>query len=127
MCPTSESVYEWHYDIENRTWVDWMTTIPDYKCNPDMPFSEIIVPTSDTVRYTFLMQSLLLSGRHVLAVGETGTGKTLAIMDMLSNAMPAEYENVFMTFSARTSANQTQVRCLFGNSCGISACLLLLA
>lgn len=27
---------------------------------------------------------------------------------MLVNTMPAQYDNIFMTFSARTSANQTQ-------------------
>ena len=31
-----------------------------------------------------------------------------ALQSMLVNTMPAQYDNIFMTFSARTSANQTQ-------------------
>lgn len=43
-------------------------------------------------------------------MGETGTGKTLNVQDKLMNGMPDEVVPIFMTFSARTSANQTQVR-----------------
>jgi dynein heavy chain len=51
---------------------------------------------------------LLAANKHVLCVGETGTGKTLTISNKLLNAMPADVLPVLMTFSARTSANQTQ-------------------
>ena len=44
----------------------------------------------------------------MLCVGETGTGKTLNVVNKLLNEMPPEVVPVFMTFSARTSANQTQ-------------------
>ena len=66
------------------------------------------MPTSDTVRYTYIVDRLLANNKHVLCVGETGTGKTLNVLDKLMNYMPAEVVPVFMTFSARTSANQTQ-------------------
>lgn len=79
MMPDNESVYEWVFDQQQMQWVDWMTTIPEFKCNPDTPFANIMVPTSDTIRYQFAMRSLLLAGYHVLAVGDTGTGKTLAV------------------------------------------------
>jgi dynein heavy chain, axonemal len=77
--PDGESVYEWMFDQETQKWVDWMETCPPFQCNPDTPFAEIMVPTADTIRYTFVMRRLLLAGHNVLAVGETGTGKTLAV------------------------------------------------
>jgi dynein heavy chain len=43
-----------------------------------------------------------------MAVGPTGSGKTLCIGDKLLRHMPKEYLCHFLTFSARTSANQTQ-------------------
>lgn len=82
--------------------------MPEFRCDPDKPFAQIIVPTADTVRYTFLVDALLAAGKHVLCVGETGTGKTLSLTAKLLNGMPPEAQPVFMTFSARTSANQTQ-------------------
>uniref|UniRef100_A0A8C3HTZ9 Dynein axonemal heavy chain 1 n=1 Tax=Chrysemys picta bellii TaxID=8478 RepID=A0A8C3HTZ9_CHRPI len=45
---------------------------------------------------------------QVLCVGPTGTGKTLTISDKLLKNLPLEYITHFLTFSARTSANQTQ-------------------
>lgn len=86
----------------------WLDTVPEFKCDPSRPFSQIIVPTADTVRYTYVVDALLAAGKHVLCVGETGTGKTLTLMTKLLEGMPQEVQPVFMTFSARTSANQTQ-------------------
>ena len=36
-----------------------METIPELKPNPDKPFAEIIIPTADTLRYTFLLDRLV--------------------------------------------------------------------
>ncbi|WIA31960.1 hypothetical protein OEZ86_002815 [Tetradesmus obliquus] len=108
LMPASASVYEWCYDRQACAWVPWMGTLPEFKCDPDKPFAQIIVPTADTVRYTFLVDALLAAGKHVLCVGETGTGKTLSLSAKLLEGMPPEVQPLFMTFSARTSANQTQ-------------------
>ena len=45
---------------------------------------------------------------QVLCVGPTGTGKTLTTSDKLLKGMNNNYLSHFITFSARTSANQTQ-------------------
>lgn len=45
---------------------------------------------------------------QVLCIGPTGTGKTLTISDKLLKDLPLKYISHFLTFSARTSANQTQ-------------------
>ncbi|EFJ44217.1 dynein heavy chain 2, partial [Volvox carteri f. nagariensis] len=115
MMPATGSVYDWVYDVtgsftENGApgWAGWMATVPEFRCDPDRPFAEIIVPTADTVRYTYLVDRLVAAHRHVLCVGETGTGKTLNVANKLLNDMPPEVQPLFMTFSARTSANQTQ-------------------
>lgn len=41
-----------------------------------MPFYKIIVPTVDTVRYQYLVSTLIDSFNPVLLVGPVGTGKT---------------------------------------------------
>ena len=35
------SVYDWCFDQEQRTWVQWMDTVPEFKCDPDRPFSQV--------------------------------------------------------------------------------------
>ena len=102
------AIFEFCYDQAACGWVEWMKTVDTYAVNPEAAFAEIIVPTADTVRYTYIIDALVKNDKHVLCVGETGTGKTLNVMDKLSNHMPDAFVPVFMTFSARTSANQTQ-------------------
>jgi dynein heavy chain len=47
----------------------------------------------------------------MLLVGDTGTGKTFCVQDMLMcRLLEQEYAPAFITFSAQTTANQTQVR-----------------
>lgn len=44
---------------------------------------KIIVPTTDGVRNTFLLDLLIRGGKHVLTCGPTGTGKTVNIAQYL--------------------------------------------
>lgn len=60
-------------------------------------------------RSSVLIDYLLTSECNVLCVGPTGSGKTLTVSAKLSREMPKKYICDFIIFSARTSANQTQV------------------
>ena len=44
MFPNDQSfVYDWCFDQEQRSWVKWMDTVPEFKCDPDKPFSQVMV------------------------------------------------------------------------------------
>ncbi|XP_053075250.1 dynein axonemal heavy chain 1 isoform X4 [Acinonyx jubatus] len=89
-------------------WVKWMDSSTPFTMVPDTNYCNIIVPTMDTVQMSYLLDMLLTNHRPVLCIGPTGTGKTLTISDKLLKNLPLEYISHFLTFSARTSANQTQ-------------------
>ena len=55
-----------------------------------------------SVRNKFLLEKLLTNGKHVLAVGPTGTGKTVNIMDYLQTDMKEMYVPLTLSFSARS-------------------------
>ncbi|XP_054451580.1 dynein axonemal heavy chain 1 [Pteronotus mesoamericanus] len=90
------------------TWVKWMDSSAPFSMIPDTNYCNIIVPTMDTVQMSYLLGMLLTNHKPVLCIGPTGTGKTLTIADKLLKNLPLEYISHFLTFSARTSANQTQ-------------------
>jgi dynein heavy chain, axonemal len=91
-----------------RKWVPWMDIVEPYSFPAKAEFSELIIPTKDSVRYKFLARRLILNRKYVLMTGPTGTGKTANLSELLSREMPKEWTQLNLTFSAQTSANQTQ-------------------
>ena len=86
-----------------------MATIDEYKVDSKLSFAELIVPTPDSVRSTFILAKLLQNRYHCMMVGETGTGKTVNISQYLQGvskcegkSAPAELMPLTMTFSAQT-------------------------
>ena len=113
--PKIGMVYDYLFLIESKKWVKWMDVIDKYEIDSKLAFSEIIVPTNDSVRNTYLLDLLMTNDKHTLMVGGTGTGKTININQYLMGAAKVQgrviRSNVIpitMTFSANTSANQTQ-------------------
>uniref|UniRef100_G1MWR4 Dynein axonemal heavy chain 1 n=1 Tax=Meleagris gallopavo TaxID=9103 RepID=G1MWR4_MELGA len=89
-------------------WEKWLDPTAKFTMVPDTNYCDIIVPTVNTVRMAHLLELLLINCRPVLCIGPTGTGKTLTITDKLLKSLPLKYVSHFLTFSAHTSANQTQ-------------------
>ena len=91
-----------------RRWIKWMDTISPYEFDPNLPFAETIIPTNDSVCYTYLAKTMIENGKHFLMTGPTGTGKSVNINKLISTGLSSEYVPLCLTFSAQTSANQTQ-------------------
>ena len=103
-----QQIYDFMWDQAKAAWVPWMSTVPAYEVPKGADFAEIIVQTKDTVRYKLLAKMLLMNKKKVLMSGPTGTGKTVNVSELLGADMPKEYIPITLTFSAQTSANQTQ-------------------
>lgn len=106
--PKENTIYDWSFDVKEKEWKPWLETIPPYNCDTKLNYSEIVVPTDDSVRMKYLMKHLIMNNKNVLTPGPTGTGKTVNIQQLLSSEVPEEILFLAMTFSAQTSANQTQ-------------------
>ena len=101
-------VYDVSFDRKSKSWVKWMDTVQTKKPDASLEFHEIIVETQDTVRYSFLLEQLVSSQKHVIFAGPTGTGKTVYIKDKLNKLDGNVFQNIQTTFSAQTNANQVQ-------------------
>jgi len=106
--PTTGLVHDFCFDKQNKDWIIWTETVPVYSVDPKLSFGEIVVPTFDSIRMKYIKKMLVMNRKHILAPGPTGTGKTVNINELLTVDLPEEYQSISMTFSAQTSANQTQ-------------------
>uniref|UniRef100_A0A8C1NY02 Dynein, axonemal, heavy chain 6 n=1 Tax=Cyprinus carpio TaxID=7962 RepID=A0A8C1NY02_CYPCA len=87
----------------------WEKIIPCFSYNSEMPFFEMLVPTTDTVRYGYLMEKLLSVNHSVLFTGITGVGKSVVARALLNSVQEkAGYVPVYINFSAQTSSARTQ-------------------
>lgn len=70
-------------DFKNKRLLPWETIIPPFHYNSEQPFFEMLVPTTDTVRYGYLMEKLLSVRRSVLFTGGTGVGKVRVFLFLI--------------------------------------------
>ena len=113
--PKGNTVYDYMYDLQGTYtsdhqpgWVEWMATAPEYSVNPKLAFSDLIIPTVDSVRYTYLLDTLVTRNKHCIMTGPTGTGKSINISRHLQFGLSDTYVPLIMMFSAQTGANSTQ-------------------
>jgi len=90
-------------DTETHKLVSWTEKITEFKYDIKQSFFEILVPTSDTVKYMFLLNTLINRGYNVLITGETGVGKSVITKDFLKNA-PETTVNAQVGFSGKTNS-----------------------
>lgn len=106
--PEAGTVYDYEFKDKQKQWVEWTKSFENFEIDSRLAYHEIAIPTSDSTRNLYLTKLLLLKNYHVLTLGPTGTGKSLNAYKLLINGLPDSFQYISITFSAQTSANQTQ-------------------
>lgn len=74
----------------------------------DISFHEIVVPTVDTVRHSFIIETLARARKPVLVVGHSGVGKTMTMNSALSRLVSNNVLSVPVTFTSYTPPARCQ-------------------
>nr|CCA21283.1 inner dynein arm heavy chain 1beta putative [Albugo laibachii Nc14]CCA21656.1 dynein heavy chain 2 putative [Albugo laibachii Nc14] len=107
--PPLKTAYDFYIDMqvcEFRLWDEKLS--PNFRIAPTTNSHQIIVPTVDTLRYGFLLQTLLNAGIHFLIVGKSGVGKSTITHQELSSLDESTFQYLAIYFSSATSSAKTQ-------------------
>lgn len=101
-----DSVYEYYVDEGKVSWAHWEERLPaSFRIAPGTPFSQILVPTVDTIRYGAVLSTLMRAGHHVMLTGDVGVGKT-SIVGSALRGLGESFLSTVINFSARTSSTR---------------------
>lgn len=68
-------VYDYVFLLSTKKWTRWLSLIEPTSADSlvlNKSFAEIMIPTQDSVRNTYLLDLLLPMDKHCLMVGDTG-------------------------------------------------------
>uniref|UniRef100_A0A3B3TNK4 Dynein axonemal heavy chain 10 n=1 Tax=Poecilia latipinna TaxID=48699 RepID=A0A3B3TNK4_9TELE len=102
------TMFDFHFDGVKMKWVPWSALVEKYTHNPEMKFADILVPTVDTTRSSWILEQMVKIKRPVLLVGESGTSKTATILNFLKHINPDTWINLIINFSSRTTSMDLQ-------------------
>ncbi|GMI05338.1 hypothetical protein TrVE_jg1168 [Triparma verrucosa] len=105
--PPMQTVYDYFVDPKKQDFELWETKLPNWRPRKGMEFSQLIVPTIDTVRNQYVLTTLVNNRQRVLVSGTTGTGKTVLCQSMLT-ALPENQSSLIINFSSATDSGTTQ-------------------
>ncbi|KAH8413286.1 hypothetical protein KR009_009673 [Drosophila setifemur] len=109
--PKQGSVFDYRYIKEGKgKWKPWQDDVNSAPAIPrDIPVNQIIIQTNESVRIGAVLDLLVRHGKPLMLVGPTGTGKSVYVIDYMLKRMDLTvFKPLLISFSAQTSANQTQ-------------------
>ncbi|VDP76010.1 unnamed protein product [Echinostoma caproni] len=102
------SLFDYYFDTDHSVWIPWKQLVPDYIHDRSKKFSELLVPTKETVRVGWLLEKMVNIARPLLLVGETGTSKTAICQRFLRDMDQDKNLILTMNFSFRTTSLDVQ-------------------
>jgi dynein heavy chain len=79
----------------------WTTNMPKFEYRKDKSFFELVVPTKDTVRFSWLLRMQILNGNPVFLTGITGVGKSIIASSTLEEMKKnLNYDTIMLSFSS---------------------------
>lgn len=110
--PPAELVYDYYVDVKAKEWKLWDEKVPNgWRPQRGIEFTKITVPTVDTVRNTFVVETLLAGDKAAMLVGDTGTGKTVLagqLLEQFTSGEGSKFAKLVVNFSSATTSLTTQ-------------------
>jgi len=81
--PNEGKIYDYAFIQKEKVWKPWRDLLEKFELDTKRNYIDVMVPTVDSIKSTFIIKMLTLNNKHVLTVGPTGTGKSVNINELL--------------------------------------------
>jgi hypothetical protein len=89
-------------------WKKWECFVSNYQAPTPFKFSDVFVPTIDTVRNNYIITKMISIQKSTLLVGHSGTAKTLNIKNYLNELDKEQFSKLNINFSSTTTSLNVQ-------------------
>jgi len=109
--PPSFTTFDYYYDLKKeKIFKPWTNKVPQFVYDKDLPYFDLMVPTTDTTKYQFCLESLLSIEKPLFFTGNSGVGKSAIISNTLAQLKEkGTIMPININMSAQTSSPRTQV------------------
>jgi dynein heavy chain len=103
------SLYDEFFNIKKpSTFQRWDDLVPAYTPPASKKFSQILVPTVDTVKYAWLTNQMIQMKKPAMFCGESGTAKTVTCHSCFNSLDTDKFLVLPINFSSRTTSMEFQ-------------------
>ena len=108
-CEGVDTIYEMYVNTDSNDWSKWQATVWNYPDTETLDFSNILVPTMDSVRALYVIELMHSRMKPVLLTGGPGTAKTSAVQMFAGGFDPNEMTMKTINFSSASTMLGFQV------------------
>jgi len=102
-CEKGETIYEMYVNTSTNDWSKWQAPSWEYPQTEHLDFSNILVPTMDSVRALYVVGLMHCQMKPVLLTGGPGTAKTSSIQMFSNEFDPSEMGLKTINFSSAST------------------------
>ena len=100
--------FQFHFDILEGKWVNWSSSVDQFRYTEGELFESIVVPTTETVKNQFLLDLHINRGKPILFVGTAGTAKTTYVKDYFRGVDKEKIRTAAINFNSYTDSLSLQ-------------------
>ena len=99
------TLYDVYLEFKTQQLKKWDDLVPEYKQPAEKKFAQILVPTVDTIRYSWIQKQFMMIKKPVMFCGESGTAKTVTVQACFNEINKEDlYVILNINMSSRTSS-----------------------
>jgi len=98
-------LYDEYFKIEKpNSFSKWDDLVPKYEAPANKKFASILVPTVDTVKYSWLTNQMIKIKKPSMFCGGSGTAKSVTCFNCFDSLDSDKYIILGINFSSRTTS-----------------------